>query len=58
MSDVVSADAERVVRDKLAQLKLEFGFDSLPYRLDKMFPKIEGWGAKGCLLYTSDAADE
>ena len=47
MGDVVSADAERVVRDKLAQLKLEFGFDSLPYRLDKMFPKIEGWGAKG-----------
>ena len=44
------------VVDLLKNLKLPLDF-SLPYRLEKMFPKTEGFGAKGqvksCLLYTS-----
>ena len=35
------------VRQKLAQLGLSLDTDRIPYRLEKMFPKLEGWGAKG-----------
>ena len=38
---------ELAAREKLNQMGLQFGFDKLPYRLDKMFPRLKGWGAKG-----------
>ena len=48
MNDISDAEnPELAARARLNQLGLEFGFDKLPYRLDKMFPKLKGWGAKG-----------
>lgn len=38
---------ELAAQNRLVELGLQFGFDKLPYRLDKMFPKLKGWGAKG-----------
>ena len=38
---------ELAVKQQLEQLGLNFDYDKVPYRLDKMFPKIKGWGAKG-----------
>lgn len=40
-------DTATIVREKLEQLGLQFDHSKLPYRLDKMFPKTKGWGAKG-----------
>lgn len=39
--------AAEAVRQKLAQLKLRLDTERYPYRLEKMFPKLDGWGAKG-----------
>lgn len=45
MADQTSdADA---VRAKLAELKLALNTDALPYQLEKMFPRLDGWGVKG-----------
>lgn len=41
-----SPDVE-AVSEKLAQLGLSLDTDRIPYRLEKMFPKLEGWGVKG-----------
>ena len=38
---------EQLVREKLTQMGLQFRFDDINYRLEKMFPKTKGWGAKG-----------
>lgn len=34
---------------KLAEMGLSLDTDRIPYRLEKMFPKLEGWGAKGSI---------
>jgi len=39
-------DAEAVLA-KLAELKLGLNTDSMPYQLEKMFPRLDGWGVKG-----------
>lgn len=41
-----SADSAAAVQAKLQQLGIQLDPD-LPYRLDTMFPRLEGWGAKG-----------
>ena len=37
--------ANEAVRQRLADLKLSLSSD-IPYRLDKIFPKLQGWGAR------------
>ena len=38
-------DAESVLA-KLNELKLNLNIDGLPYQLEKMFPRLDGWGVK------------
>ncbi|MEZ6129858.1 MAG: hypothetical protein R3C59_14340 [Planctomycetaceae bacterium] len=46
----MTADVQATIADdvhaKLKELKLELNPD-LPYRLEKMFPRLQGWGVKG-----------
>lgn len=46
MTETHDDSAADSVKEKLAQLNLHLDDERVPYRLEKMFPKLDGWGAK------------
>jgi hypothetical protein len=46
MSEPAQIPDAEAVRAKLAELKIGLDTSSLPYQLEKMFPRLKGWGVK------------